>query len=112
MTVSIIIAVKTWQKNLESCVAACQGLDYPDFEIIILPDLLNKDCLWQKKASLGEDRSVKIIPTGVITPPKKRDMALGYAKGEILAFIDDDAYPKKNWLKNAIINFQDERVAA
>jgi GT2 family glycosyltransferase len=112
MTVSIIIAVKTWQKNLESCVAACQDLDYPDFEIIILPDLLNKDCLRQNNGHLDAKQRIKIIPTGPISPPKKRDMGINYAIGEIFGFIDDDAYPKKDWLKNAIVNFQDERVAA
>ena len=35
-----------------------------------------------------------------------------YAKGEILAFIDDDAYPRKDWLGNAINNFADPQVAA
>lgn len=39
-------------------------------------------------------------------------MALRYAKGEILAFIDDDAYPQKDWLKNAVEDFRDESVAA
>jgi len=34
------------------------------------------------------------------------------AQGEILAFIDDDAYPQKDWLKNAIKNFIDSDVAA
>ncbi len=35
-----------------------------------------------------------------------------YAKGEILAFIDDDAYPAGDWLKNSMPNFQDGEVAA
>jgi GT2 family glycosyltransferase len=39
-------------------------------------------------------------------------MAIKYAKGEILAFIDDDAYPTKDWLKYALENFKDEDVAA
>jgi len=39
-------------------------------------------------------------------------MALDYAKGEILAFIDDDAYPEKDWLRNALKNFRDPDVAA
>jgi len=104
MTVSIIIAVKTWQKNLEECVSKCQELDYPDFEILVLPDEpINKDL-----SSYG----IKIIPTGPVSPAKKRDIALKYAQGEILAFIDDDAYPTKDWLKNAIKNFSDPQVVA
>jgi len=39
-------------------------------------------------------------------------MALNYAKGDILAFIDDDAYPVKDWLTNAVKNFEDPEVAA
>ncbi len=39
-------------------------------------------------------------------------MSLNYARGEILAFIDDDAYPRKDWLKNAINSFADPGVAA
>jgi len=55
---------------------------------------------------------MKIVPTGPVSPAKKRDIALSYAKGEIFAFIDDDAYPAKDWLKNAVKNFLDPQVAA
>jgi cellulose synthase/poly-beta-1,6-N-acetylglucosamine synthase-like glycosyltransferase len=44
--------------------------------------------------------------------PLKRDMAIKYAMGEYFAFIDDDAYPSKDWLKSAIVNFDDEKVTA
>lgn len=39
-------------------------------------------------------------------------MALQYARGEIFAFIDDDAYPREDWLKNAIHYFDDPEVGA
>lgn len=107
MTVSIIIAVKTWQKNLEECVGKCLELDYPDFEIIILPD---DD--FTLPIPLPLPVSVKIIPTAAVSPARKRDMAIEHAKGEILAFIDDDAYPIAEWLKNAVRNFSDPQVAA
>lgn len=55
---------------------------------------------------------MRVIPTGEIAPPYKRDMGLSQARGEILAFIDDDAYPVKNWLSNAVKNFVDPKVAA
>jgi len=82
-------------------------LDYSDFEIIILPDES-----FIKFIPHAPGIPYKIIPTGPVTPASKRDMALEYAKGEILAFIDDDAYPHKDWLKNALGNFQDINVAA
>jgi cellulose synthase/poly-beta-1,6-N-acetylglucosamine synthase-like glycosyltransferase len=99
MTVSIIIAAKTYSKNLEECVNKCLQLNYPDFEIILLPDEAPGRSLLSCR--------IKVIPTGFVSPAEKRDMAINYAKGEILAFIDDDAYPEKDWLKNAIKNFVD-----
>ncbi len=56
--------------------------------------------------------SIMIIPTGSVKPAYKRDIALRYAKGEILAFLDDDVYPVKDWLKNALECFNDADVAA
>ncbi|MFH0790514.1 MAG: glycosyltransferase, partial [Candidatus Omnitrophota bacterium] len=104
MTVSIIIAVKTWQKNLEDCVGKCLQLDFSDFEILILPD--------QRLSRDIPDSRVKVIPTGPVNPAKKRDIALKYARGQIIAFLDDDAYPEQDWLKNAVRNFDDECIAA
>ncbi|MFH0935738.1 MAG: glycosyltransferase [Candidatus Omnitrophota bacterium] len=109
MTVSIIIAVKIWQKNLEECVDNCAQLDYPgsDVEVLILPDApIDRDC--PRTGAIP----VRIIPTGPVSPAQKRDIAMDQAKGEILAFIDDDAYPAKDWLKNAMDNFKDDNVAA
>ncbi|MDD5669973.1 MAG: glycosyltransferase, partial [Candidatus Omnitrophica bacterium] len=104
MTVSIIIAVKTWQKNLEECVNKCLELNYPDFEIIILPDAPVKRSF--------KDSRIKIIPTGEVSPPLKRDIGIENASGEILAFLDDDAYPVKDWLVYAAESFSDPAIAA
>ena len=61
---------------------------------------------------MGTIPIIRIIPTGPVSPAQKRDIAVGQAKGEILAFIDDDAYPAKDWLKNAMDNFKDSNIAA
>ncbi|MDL1979741.1 MAG: glycosyltransferase, partial [Deltaproteobacteria bacterium] len=37
---------------------------------------------------------------------------LKYAKGEIFAFLDDDAYPRRDWLTHIVHNFSDSDVAA
>ena len=110
MTVSIIIAVKTWQKNLEECVSKCLELDYPDFEIIILPD--EEETVPSGAILKKGNASVRVIPTGPVSPPEKRDIGLKHANGDILAFLDDDAWPEKDWIKKAVENFKDEGIAA
>lgn len=76
-----------------------------------MPDF---DVKGQQKQGLSPKGTVPVfvIPSGPINPAAKRDMALKHAKGEIIAFIDDDAYPEPDWLKNAVINFSDPGVAA
>jgi len=101
MTVSIIIAVKAYCANLGECVSKCLELDSGDYEIIILPDSeLPKERFWSNS-------NIKVIPTGIVSPPKKRDIGAKQAKGEILAFLDDDTYPDKNWLKQAMSIFSE-----
>ena len=101
MTVSIIIAVKAYCGNLKECVSKCLELDFKDYEILILPD-----SSFTAQGLLSHPR-VRIISTGRVTPPKKRDMGVKQAKGEILAFLDDDAYPVKEWLKEAVKIFKE-----
>lgn len=101
--VSILIPVKKDNKNLRECIENCLRLDYPDFEIIVLPDAAI-DLLYKDK--------VTVIPTGSVGPAKKRDMVGDKAKGEILAFLDDDAYPDRDWLKNALKYFDKEDIGA
>lgn len=98
--VSIVIPVKGRNDNLDECVRHCQSLDYPDFEIIAVPDYPL------------EYPGVKVLPSGPVGPADKRELALGEARGDILAFLDDDAYPGTEWLKNAVRYFADDRVAA
>jgi glycosyltransferase involved in cell wall biosynthesis len=48
--------------------------------------------------------------TGGVNEYEARNLAAERAKGEVLAFIDDDAYAHREWLKNAYRYFQDPEV--
>ena len=100
--VSIIIPCKEIGNYARESIEHCLRLDYPDFEIMVLPDA---------ESSLNLS-GVKVIPTGPVGPAEKRNLAASKADSELLAFIDDDAYPDKSWLKKAMEHFQDTDVAA
>lgn len=100
-SVSIIIPFKEYNEFVKECIEGCKSLDYHDFEIILLPD-----------HSIGDIEGVKIVPTGEETPGRKRNIGVTHARGEYCAFIDDDAYPRGDWLRNAIKSFSDPEVAA
>ncbi len=102
MKVSVIIAVKKDNPNLRECIARLSKIAYQNYEILVLPD----------EAFVLDQKNLRIIPTGNCLPAKKRDVGAENACGEILAFIDDDAYPSENWLDEAVKDFEDLNVGA
>ena len=94
--VSIIIPCKKIDEFTERCIKECLKLEYDNYEIIVLPD---------DKESKKYNWRVKIIPTGKQKPAYKRNKGMEVGKGYFFAFIDSDAYPKKDWLKNSIKYF-------
>lgn len=81
---------------------------FKDFEVIVLPNETSK----LDKELAKKYKFLKIIPTKQITRPAlKRDIGAQNAVGDILAFIDDDAYPQSDWLKKAIHLFNKKQVA-
>ena len=101
-SVSIIIAFQRPGDYLQECLTAIKKLNYQNYEVILLPD--------EPMEAVGE--GIMVIPSGPVGPPLKRDIGAREAKGEIIAFIDDDAYPREDWLKNAVRDFSDDAVAA
>jgi cellulose synthase/poly-beta-1,6-N-acetylglucosamine synthase-like glycosyltransferase len=98
--VSIIIPLRSDTGYLLSCLQACAQAS--DSEIIVLPD--------QPLAHLPS--SVRQLPTGPLSPAKKRNAGAAAAEGDYLAFIDDDTRPHPQWLAAALPHFVDPTVAA
>ena len=101
--VSIIIPCKKIGEYAEECVRHCNQLDYENYEIIVLPD---------ENTEANQLIGAIIIETGDLRPSQKRELGVKRSTGEIIAFIDDDAYPTPAWLASAVAVFEDARVGA
>ncbi len=99
--VSIIIPARDINDYFYQAISKILKIDYQNFEILVLPN----------KETKAVFEKTRIIPTNV-GPAEKRDLAIEQAKGDILAFLDDDAYPAKDWLKNAVPYFKNPKIAA
>lgn len=104
LRVSVIIPVKKINEYVRESVRYMEKMSYDNYEAIILSDDDTKPPDFPE--------NVKVISTGAIGPAEKRDLSVKYATGEILAFLDDDAYPSKDWLINAVKHFHNEGIAA
>lgn len=103
--VSIVIACPKGSWMLDECLEAIRAQSYEKWECIVLPD--------EEKSEVEvEQRNIRIIPTGKVRPAEKRNIGIREAKGEIVAFIDDDAYPDAHWLEYAVKYFGDRDVGA
>ena len=102
--VSVVIACPQGSGVLDECISALERQTYRDYEVIVLPD---------GELDLGvRELDLKIIPTGKVRPAEKRNIGIKEAKGSVVAFIDDDAYPDAHWLEYAIKYFGDETIGA
>jgi len=101
MKISIIVPCRDINYQTIKCIRECLNQDYRDFEIIVLPDYTNKK---------SKNNKLKIIETGKVKPALKRNLGMEKAEGELYAFIDDDAYPRKNWLKNVVKYFKNDKI--
>jgi GT2 family glycosyltransferase len=93
---SILIPVKELNSYIKESIPIILNMKYEDYEIIILPNELPK-----KIPDYLNNRKIRIIETGKVSPAIKRDIGANKSNAEYLAFIDDDAYPEKGWLSVA-----------
>lgn len=98
---SILIPFKGWNGMVGECVEGCRRLKGGPYEIILLPD-----------AGIGKAGGTRVLVTGKVRPSAKRNLGFRAAKGEIIALVDSDAYPRADWLENALAYFKDEGVGA
>lgn len=100
--VSVIIPVRVVTDELKEAIPYLLSLQPPAVEIIVFIDEV-VDEVWP---------GVQFITTGAVSPAAKRNLTLRYARGNILAFIDDDAYPRRDWLEKALRHFSTLGVVA
>jgi glycosyltransferase involved in cell wall biosynthesis len=99
---SFIIPVKEINDYIQESVPAILSLGRDDFEIIVYPDEITEDCWPQSRQ----------IASGPVGPAQKRNLAIRDARGEYLIFIDDDAYPKADFLTILDRNFENKNTIA
>ena len=106
--VSVVIAVKEPNGNLKRSIDACLNQDYENFEIIIVPD----EASAVLDTAFKHHEKIIIVPSGSVNPSIKRNIGASKSSGEILAFLDDDAFPYHDWMSTAVRQFGNENIAA
>ncbi len=107
--VSIIIPLKKINDYIKEETEYLLKQTYKNFELIILPDFCSEE---EIDLEIFKDKRIKIIETGNLPPALKRAKGVEISNGEILAFLDDDTYPEKDWLKNSLRAMETKNIKA
>lgn len=101
---SVIIPVRTINDYVRENIEYIKKLDYPDFEVLIITD--------SPEEYPFDDHRFILLSSGSVGPGEKRNIGAREAQGEILAFLDDDACPRSDWLSKAFEIFDSADIYA
>ncbi|MGD9852432.1 MAG: glycosyltransferase family 2 protein [Nitrospirales bacterium] len=106
--VSIIIPTYNRPDQLSSCLQAIDRLTYPRdrFEVIVVDDG-SRVPLNSTVEHFSHRMAIKLVSQNNSGPAIARNRGADEAKGEILAFIDDDCTPSPGWLHAIVDTYRD-----
>ncbi|WP_323765039.1 glycosyltransferase family A protein [Marinovum sp.] len=106
--VSVIVVSHGRETALKRCLKALRQLSYPNLELVVVADRRSLAALQGLPQAMG----IKTAPCDAENISLARNLGLGLAAGEVVAFVDDDAVPEPTWLTHLAAAFDDEEVAA
>ena len=92
--ISVILCSHNGERTIRECLEGLLKLDYPDYEVIVVDDGSTDET-----PEIAAQYPFRLISTENCGLSSARNTGLEAATGEIVAYIDDDAYPDPDWLK-------------
>lgn len=99
--VSVVICAHNGATTLRWCLEGVRQLDYPDYEVIVVDDGSSDET-----AAIASECGYPPISTPSRGLSNARNTGLEAADGEIVAYIDCDARPDRDWLRHLAAAFR------
>jgi GT2 family glycosyltransferase len=100
--VSVVVATYNGGATLRETLSALARLSYPDYEVIVVDDGSTDD-----SGAIAEEFGFRVIRTPNEGLAAARNRGLAAAGGDLVAYLDDDAYPDPEWLQYLAAEFLD-----
>ena len=92
-SISVVVNAHNAEDTLEECLSHCDQLDYPRLEVIVVDDG-STDATPQIARAHAGVRLVTVADRGLSAC---RNLGCQHARGELVAYLDADAYPSPDW---------------
>jgi len=113
LSVSVIVAARNEEKNIEKCLLALAAQHYPQdkLEIIIVDDRSVDGTADVVKKYMTKFDNIHLTPvtetpTGIAPKKYALDQGIQAASGEVLLFTDADGVPPADWVRAMISYFE------
>lgn len=106
--VSVVVCTRDRPAGLDRCLAALATQDYPRYEVIVVDNAPTTDATRRVAQARGVHHVVE--PTPGLDWARNRGLAA--ARGEIVAYTDDDVRPDPHWISALAEGFTSPGVAA
>lgn len=105
----ITIAICTYNgaRTIKQTLDVLNQYQYPDFEVLVVNDGSTDDT-----ATLVSQYPCSMVSTENHGLSSARNTAWQHARGDIVAYLDDDAFPDEEWLYRLAMEFADDEVGA
>lgn len=111
--VSVVVVNLNGEKVIERCLSHLLNQTYLNYEIIVVDNGSTDQSLQILNEYIGRG------PLTVVSMPHNcgcaggRNVGVQYARGEIIAFMDNDGYPHERWLQAVVDKFnEDDSIGA
>lgn len=98
---SVVVCSFNGSRTIDECLQAVSKLRYPAFEVIVVDDGSEDET-----AAIAAQYDVTLLRTPNRGLSHARNVGWQAAKGEIVAYVDDDAYPDADWLAYLAATFR------
>ncbi|MEM7176163.1 MAG: glycosyltransferase [Pseudomonadota bacterium] len=108
-SVTVVVPSRERPHLVPGVLDALRYLTYPAFEIILVGDQAAIDAYDVPEEIAA---AVHYFPCDAANISTARNIGIRAARGEIVAFIDDDSIPEPDWLDRLVEPFRDPKVGA
>ena len=105
--ISVVVCTYNGASTIRDTLEALRDLDYPAFEVIVV-----NDGSTDETGQIASTYPYRVIDEENQGLSRARNTGIAAATGEIVAFIDDDAYPDPHWLRFLALSFMEGNYAA
>ncbi|WP_211223153.1 glycosyltransferase [Propionicicella superfundia] len=103
-SITVIICTRDRVDSLASALASVRDLDYEDYDIVVVDNASPTPATADYVRSLGDPR-IRLVSEPVPGLSRARNTGLRAARGEIVAYTDDDVVVDRLWLRGLVAGF-------